>query len=115
MLNSVSTILINYIFYGGFSWLNEVYNTLPDILLYMVAAVGAVGTVYAIILGVNMAKSDSDEKRKTAANRLKNTIIGVVVLIVLVAFLNYILPLIINAGWNDLVKLPYDWDPEVKF
>lgn len=85
-------------FEGGFSWLNEVYEYLPPILYAILGVVGAAGSIYAIILGVNLAKADSDDSRKTATTRLKNTIIGVAVLLVLVLFINVFLPMILVAA-----------------
>ena len=98
--------LLNYKFIGNLSWLEEVYATLPSILYAILAVVGGAGTVYAIVLGVNLAKSESEDKRKTAMTRLRNTIIGVVVLLVLVLFINLILPLILNAAFDDQVIGP---------
>lgn len=89
--------LLNITYIGNLSWLNDVYATLPTILYAILAVVGGAGTVYAIVLGVNLAKSESDEKRKTSSTRLKNTIIGVAVLLVLVLFINIFLPMILKA------------------
>ena len=91
--------LLNYVYTGNLAWLNEVYTTLPSILYAILAVVGGAGTVYAIILGVNLAKSESDDKRKTASTRLKNTLIGVAVLLVLVLFINIFLPMILHAAY----------------
>ena len=83
--------LLNYYYTGTqLSWLNDVYEVLPPILYTILAVIGGAGSVYAIVLGVNLAKSESDDKRKAAASRMKNTIIGVVVLLVLVLFLSLI-------------------------
>lgn len=92
-----SLLALSYRFVGGYSWLNDVYDILPPILFAIMGVVGAAGAVYAIILGVNLAKADSEETRKTAATRIKNTIIGVAVLIVLIVFINVLLPLILKA------------------
>ena len=91
------SLLAAYQFVGELAWLNDVYKTLPGILYAILALIGGAGTVYAIILGVNLAKSESDDKRKTASTRLKNTIIGVVVLLILVLFINLFLPMILQA------------------
>lgn len=96
--------LLNYQFVGNLYWLEDVYVTLPPILYALLALVGGAGTVYAIILGINLAKSESDDKRKAASSRLKNTIIGVGVLLLLVLFINIILPEILHATFpNDVV------------
>ena len=82
---------------GNYSWLNDVYKTLPSILYAILAAVGGAGCVYSIILGVHLAKSENDEKRRYAAYRIRNTLIGVACLIVLVLFINIGLPALIKA------------------
>ncbi len=94
---------LNYYYLGSLSWLNELYNTLPLILYTIIAVVGGAGAVYAIILGINLAKSESDDARKTAQNRIKNTIIGIVVLLALVLFITLIIPEILHAFYPELV------------
>lgn len=95
---NLSNLLVKYTFLGGYSWLNEVYKTMPIILYCILAIAGGAGAVYAVILGINLAKADSDDTRKKSADRLKNTIIGVAVLLVLIVFINEILPLILAAA-----------------
>ena len=91
-------------FIGDFAWLNDVYKTLPSILYSIMAAVGAAGVVYSIILGVNLAKSENDEKRRYAAFRLRNTLIGVLILVVFVLFINIAIPALVKLIW------PLSWD-----
>ena len=102
---------------GNYGWLNDVYNTLPMILYTILAVVGGAGSVYAVILGVNLAKSESDEKRRYAAYRIRNTVIGVAILLVLVLFINLALPAILRAflrygpdwcWYSERETLPYD-------
>lgn len=95
--------LLGYYYGGGFAWLEDVYNVLPPILYSILAVVGAAGTVYSIVLGVNLAKSENDEKRKAAISRLRNTIIGVGVLLVLVLFINLCIPAILHAAFPEYV------------
>ncbi len=97
--------LLDYLYEGNLAWLEDVYNTLPNILYAILAVVGGAGTVYAIILGVNLAKSESDDKRKQASTRLKNTLIGVAVLLVLVLFINLLLPMILDAAYDEVTKV----------
>lgn len=96
-------LLATYRYIGNLAWLNDVYATLPDILYIILAVVGGAGTIYAIVLGINLAKSDSEDKRKTAISRIRNTIIGIVVLLALVLFINLLLPLILKACFPDSV------------
>ena len=95
--------LLNYTYTGNLSWLEDVYATLPTILYAILAVVGGAGVVYSVILGVNLARSETDDKRKTAATRLKNTIIGIAVLLVLVLFINLLLPEILHAAFPEEV------------
>lgn len=95
--------LLGYYYSGGFAWLTDVYNVLPPILYSILAVVGAAGTVYSIVLGVNLAKSENDEKRKSAISRLRNTIIGVGVLLVLVLIINLGIPAILHAAFPEYV------------
>lgn len=46
-------------------------------------ALGAVGAIYVIILGIQYAKSENDSKRAEAKTRMVNCIIGVLSLIVI--------------------------------
>ncbi|MBQ8909085.1 MAG: hypothetical protein IJY90_02210 [Clostridia bacterium] len=95
--------LLNYVYYNHLTFLNETYKVLPDILWCMLGLVGGAGAVYAIILGINLAKAESDDKRKTASTRLRNTIIGVATLMMLVLFINLLLPEILKAIWPNSV------------
>ena len=95
--------LLKFTYLGEYAWLNDVYNTLPVILYLILALVGGAGAVYSIILGVNLARADSEDSRKKAVERLRNTIIGVAVLIFLVLFINIILPLILKAALGEYV------------
>ena len=61
----------------------DVVNT---ILLPILGIVGAAGIIWAIVLGINMARADSTEKREEAKKRLIGLVVGIVVLIVLVIF-----------------------------
>ncbi len=81
---------------GNYAWLNDLYEVLPNILYAILAIVGGAGAVYAIVLGVNLAKSENEEKRKGALFRIRNTLIGVACLLVLVLFINLALPKILQ-------------------
>jgi len=47
----------------------------------------SVATIYSVVLGVNMARADSGEKREEAKKRLINFLIGAVIIIVLIAII----------------------------
>ena len=94
-----------YKFLGDYAWLNDVYDTLPTILYCILALVGGAGAVYSVILGINLAKSESEDARKKAISRLVNTLTGVAVLLFLVLFVNILLPIILKAALGDMVQV----------
>ena len=62
---------------------------------------GAAGSVYAIVLGINLARADDQSKRDEAKKRLITTIIAVAVTILLVVFFKELLPLILEAAIGE--------------
>lgn len=85
-------------------WLTKFTNVIFDILAYALVIVAAAGTIYAIVLGVNMARADSADKREEAKQRVLYTIIGIVicvVLIILFFILSENLPTWINNAQNS--------------
>lgn len=79
-----------------FGWVIQVVDAVYLVLIPILVVVGAAGMIYAIILGVNMARADSTEKREEAKKRLINVIVGVAIMIALillcVLFIEAILP-----------------------
>ena len=69
------------------SWVSPVFT-----------ALSGAGIIYIIILGVQYAQSESEEKRAEAKKRMLNCLIGVIVMMVLVA-----LCLMIN--WAEFVQI----------
>ena len=65
---------------------DTVESVVNTILLPIMGIVGAAGIIWAIVLGINMARADSTEKREEAKKRLIGLVVGIVVLIVLVIF-----------------------------
>ena len=63
-----------------------VIDTISSVLGAILGIVGAAGVIWAIVLGINMARADSTEKREEAKKRLISVIVGVVIMIVLVVF-----------------------------
>ena len=53
------------------------------------------------MLGINLARADDQSKRDEAKKRLITTIIAVAVTILLVVFLNELLPLILEAAIGE--------------
>lgn len=70
-----------------YAWLDPILKVLEDILYPIIIVVAAVGTIYAIYLGVMMAKAENAEKREEAKKRIINAVIAIVVMVALVLLL----------------------------
>lgn len=93
----------------NYTWLTKLFEVLYPLLYAIMAVASAAGAVYAIILGINLARAEDQSKRDEAKKRLITTIIAVAVTILLVVFFNELLPLIIDAfvsstGENQVIK-----------
>ena len=60
-----------------------IYQAMVPIIVILLA----VAAIYSIILGVNMAKAESAEKRDEAKKRIMNFIIGMAVIVVLIVII----------------------------
>lgn len=80
-----------------FTWLAQLFGVINPILYAIMAVVGAAGAIYAIILGVNLAKAEDTSKRDEAKKHLITVLIAVGVTIAFVLFFNLLMPKIILA------------------
>lgn len=80
-----------------YAWMDNLFSVLNPVLYAIMAVVGAAGAIYAIVLGVNLARAEDQSKRDEAKKRLITTLIAVAVTIALVLFFTQLLPLIIAA------------------
>lgn len=71
-----------------------ILEVLNAILWPAIAIVGAVGTIYCIVLGVKLAKSDEQNSREKAKKDLIGAIIGFVAIFVLIVALKISLPIL---------------------
>jgi hypothetical protein len=71
-----------------------ILEVLNAILWPAIAIVGAVGTIYCIVLGVKLAKSDEQNSREKAKKDLIGAIIGFVAIFVLIVALKVSLPIL---------------------
>ena len=78
-------------------WLSQLLTAMSTVLWVLLILVGAAGSIYAIYVGVKMARADSQEQRDENKKRLINIIISIVVVIVLILFFNTFLPMILDA------------------
>lgn len=71
-----------------------ILEVLNAILWPAIAIIGAVGTIYCIVLGVKLAKSDEQNSREKAKKDLIGAIIGFVAIFVLIVALKVSLPIL---------------------
>ena len=87
---------------AGFEWIATVVDAIDTVMWPILIVAVAAGTIYAIVLGINMARADSTEKREEAKKRVINVLIGMVIIVALILllrlFLNPILPSLIGGG-----------------
>lgn len=72
-------------------FLEPIVDALNVITIPVVALLATAGTIYSIILAVNMAKADSAEKRQAAKKRITGVLITMVSVIALLFLLKFIL------------------------
>lgn len=80
-----------------FSWISKVFGPISIGLYIIMGIVGVAGAVYAIYVGIQLARADEQGKRDEARKHLITVLIAVAVTIVGVIFFNELLPLIIEA------------------
>ena len=90
MLNVLSSISVDD--------LNRIVAPIVEIcgvlIPVMLSVVGAVGSLYCILLGVKYAKADDPQEHEKAKNGLKNAIIGFVLIFILLIMLQVGLPIL---------------------
>lgn len=85
---------------GKGGWLDTLITTLSMVMWIILALVGAAGGVYAVFVGIKMARADSAEQREEGKKRFINIIVSVVVVIVLIIFFQIFLPMILGMAMN---------------
>lgn len=76
---------------GQWGWVSEVVDAINQLLYPILILVGTAGVIYAIYLGVNLARADSADKQQEAKKRMLNAIIGLVSIIALILLLKLFL------------------------
>lgn len=74
--------------------IQPILEILDAILWPAIAIVVAVGTIYCIVLGVKIAKSDEQNSREKAKKDLIGAIIGFVIIFVLIVALKIAVPIL---------------------
>jgi hypothetical protein len=94
-----TAIKIGNTIYGvdkSFAWMKDLLNVMNMVSLIVMIAVGAAGTLYSIVLGVNLARAEDAEKREAAKKRLIWAIVGLGSIVVLALLIFLLLPTIIE-------------------
>ena len=73
---------------------NPIIDLLKSFLRPLIALVGAVGTIYCVLLGVKFAKAEEPQEREKAKAHLRNAIIGFLLIFILIVALNQALPIL---------------------
>lgn len=82
---------------SDFTWITQVTDFISSLLWPILAVVAAAGSIYAIVLGVQMARADSTEKREEAKKRVMNVLIGMAIIVGLILFLQLFFKTILPA------------------
>lgn len=91
---------------SSYQGLLPILELIDSAIIPVLIVLVAVGTIYSVVLGVNMARADSSEKREEAKKRLINFLIGIVIIIVLIAIMYVLagqLPAILSGVENASV------------
>lgn len=77
--------------------LQEVFDIVGIVLWVVLAIVGTIGAIYAIYLGVQLARADEQGKRDDAKKHLITVCIAIGVTLALILVFNTFLPALISA------------------
>ena len=72
---------------GQWGWVGEVVDAINLILYPILVLVGTAGVIYAVVLGVKLARAESADQQQEAKKRMINFIIGLVSIIALILLL----------------------------
>ena len=73
-----------------FRFMKTICDALNTLLWPILIIVASVGSIYAIFLGINMAKAEDSGKREEARKRLINTIIAMAVTVVIIILIQVV-------------------------
>lgn len=97
---SLSTLLFEEA--TTWSWVWTVVDAIESVLWPMLIIVCAAGMIYGVILGVNMARADSTDKREEAKKRLINVLVGLAIIVALILFFQLCINVILPALLPDV-------------
>ena len=87
-----------------------VVDLINSLLTPALAIVGAIGSLYCVVLGVKYAKAEEPQDREKAKGHLKSAIIGFVLIFVLMLALKLAMPIL--QQWVVDNSLPEETLPE---
>ena len=70
-----------------YHWVYQLCEALNNILTPILIIVATAGLIYAVVLGVNLARADSADKQQEAKKRMIYAIVGLVSIVVLILLL----------------------------
>lgn len=71
-----------------------IINVLGAILWPAIAVIGAIGTIYSIVLGVRFAKAEDPNSREIAKKNLVGAVVGFLIIFILIVALKLTLPIL---------------------
>ncbi|MBQ7602728.1 MAG: hypothetical protein IJU58_01075 [Clostridia bacterium] len=83
-----------------YGWVYSLCEALNNLLTPVLILVGTAGLIYAVVLGVNLARADSADKQQEAKKRLIYAIVGLAVIVLLI-----ILMRLFMANIDSFVKI----------
>ena len=72
---------------GAWDWVNDITGFLKTLLPYVLIVVATAGTIYAVVLGVKMARAEDASAREEAKKRIINFIIALAITVILILLL----------------------------
>lgn len=91
---------------SDYGWMGKVFGTVSIVLYIVLGVVGAVGVIYSVYLGIQLARAEEQGKRDDAKKHLITVAISVGVTLLLIVFFNELLPLIVKAFFGDTIDNP---------
>ena len=85
---------------------NPIVDLINSLLTPALAIVGAIGSLYCVVLGVKYAKAEEPQDREKAKGHLKSAIIGFVLIFVLMLALKLAMPIL--QDWVARYTLPQE-------
>ncbi len=92
---------------GKWDWVTSITSFLETVLPYLLIVVATAGTIYAVILGVKMARAEDAGARDEAKKRIINFIIALAVTILLILLLRLFVQYL--PTWLGYTKNGSEW------